>query len=511
VTNVAQVVDAKKGQGGDGSALAAVLEQTREVIPYELVEQERLPGSRIRFKVKVGPGDFARKLDATFKEFGKVVALPGFRPGKAPETLVRRRYDAAAREETVKRLVPRLSSQFAADHKLEPLSETYLLGFKSDAATGAVIELALEIHPEIGLTEEKLSGIAVTAHRVTITDAVVDQMIEHLRLQNATYEPTEAAFAEKDAMVFTCEVRDAAGTRIDYRCAKDYYCKDVEGELPEEVAKALVGRKAGDVVELDVMETEDDGSATTVHYRVEVKEVKARVLPVVDDEFAKDVSDKYTNVAELRAGLRERAEKQEIERQRQEAVAEIMAQLRARFEFDVPRGLLVREMRARFADTERSLNQMGMSLNYLDADMVRRYETSVEHNARLTVKNALLARAVARHFGIQPTEADIQAELERLAAQTGRKALAIRGQLEARKEWDAFLNSLTARLTDDKLMALASVSWKDATVEELREIARARQEAQAAILRGEEAAIAAADARLAEIAAANEAANQPKA
>ena len=503
---MAEIVDVKKGQGGDGSTLAAVIEQTKEVVPYEVIEDEKIPGSRIRFKVKVGDEAFKAKLAQTFKEFSRQVSVPGFRPGKAPEMLVRRRYEAPAREETVKRLVPKLAGQFTAERNIEPLSQTYLLGFKSNPTDGTVVEMAMEVHPTIDLSAEKLQGIDVKAHKVTIGDADVDRILDQLREKQADFEPSEEGFRPKDALLLTCVVTDADGERIEYRCASDYYCSNVEGEMPDAVAKALIGKKAGETVALKVTEENEQGTGIEeVNYEVTIHEVKARVLPELNDEFAKDVNEKFESVEDLKKDLRERALTQEENRQRQEALAEIYAQLRSRFEFEVPRGLMSQEMRAKFNETERNLNQMGLSLNNLDGDMVSRYSKTVEQNARVTVKNALIARAIARHFQIDPTEEQINAELERMAAAYNRKALAIRAQLEARKEWGAFLNQLTAKVTDDKIVELASITWEDSTMEQLQEVMRRREAEQAAILRGEDEREAAGDRQLADIVEANEA------
>ncbi|MCC5875181.1 MAG: trigger factor [Candidatus Sumerlaeia bacterium] len=490
---MAEVVDAKKGQGGDGTTLATMVDKTHEVIPCEYLEEEKIPGSRVRFKLKIGEDVIQPRLKQTIREYSRQISIPGFRPGKAPEHLVRRRFEGPAREETVKRLVPRLSEQFASDRSYEVISEPYLLALKVEDKDGAFVEIALEVHPNVEVAEDKLKDITVEAHRVPIDEAYLTKVIDGLRAENADYEPTEEGFKKGDALLFNCTVADANGDIIADRTALDYYCTNAEEDLPTEVAEALVGKKKGETVELKVTEVTDLGTEEVVDYKVEILEIKARVLPDLDDDFARDVSEEYESVADLKADIEKRAGKGEENRQRQEAANEILSVLRERLEFDLPRGMVDTTARRNIYNMEQNLNQHGLSLRNLDSGMVERYTQGTFGQARINVKNSLIIRALGRYFDLEPKEDQIKAKLEEVSERTGRKPLAIRAQLEAKKEWGAFVDDLRVELVLDKLIEQSTVNFKDTTIEELQAIQRERQERQAAILRGELQAVAEAD------------------
>lgn len=481
--------EAKKAKGGDGSTLAAVLEKKDERIPYEILEEEKLPGSRVRFKIKLTEEVLAPRLEETLKEFTRNIRIEGFRPGKAPVHLVRNRYEPAAREEAVKRMVGRLAELYAASKGIEPLSQPYLLEYTSDRKSGTTLEVALEVQPEIVITDEVLANITAEVHRVKVDDAFVEKSLERLREQNATFEPTSEGYRPKDGMLVNCTVSNTAGEVIAERSVKDYYSTNLEEEMPADVAAALVGKVKGDRVELNVVEEVEDaapGTMETVHYLVEVLEVKARTLPTLDDEFAKDAGEQYQSLEDLRNFTREDGARKEETRQREEALAGIYLELGKRLNFDLPRALVENTAQRSIYDMEKRLNQYGTSLRQMDQEVVGRYAASMRNAARLNVKNGLILRQVNKFLAVTPTEEQITEAVEKIAKESGRKPLAVRAQLEAAKKWDAFIEDLGLKITNDALLAKASLEYRDVTLDEFEAIMRKRQEEQAAALRGQQ-------------------------
>lgn len=493
----------KKKQGQGGSALEEALAKKDEQISYEVAEEETIAGSRVRFKLKMGEDAIKHRLEETYKEFNKVVNVPGFRPGHAPRKLIKARFEKQVREETVKRMVGRLSEMYAKEKGYEVLSQPYLLDYKSTEQDGTAVELAFEVKPQVEVSDDLLKGLKAEIHEVRIDDDYVERSLQQLREQSAQYEPTEEGYKPKDGMLLNCKVSDTHGNAIPERSAQGHYSTRIEDEMPEEVAKALVGKKPGESLSMDVTEQVEgaaEGTLETVHYDVDVLEVKARVLPELDDEFAKDVADEYQTLEDLREGTKINASQREAAREREEALEDIFEQLRGRVEIDLPRVMVEETANRTVNQMEQRLNQMGISLRMMDQSIVRNYAQSVGAQARATVKNQLLLEAIAKHLGIEVTEDAINAELEKAAAASGRKPLAIRAQLEAKKQWDAFIEDLRLKLANDAILGRAEVTKKPVSAEEFEALARKRQEEQAARLRGEavkaEEAEAAADEAL---------------
>ncbi|MCC6545878.1 trigger factor [Candidatus Sumerlaeota bacterium] len=488
---MSQVAESSKKKGGDGSTLAAVLNKKDEVIPFEVQEEERLPGSRVRFKLKMQEEAIANRLEDTLKEFGKQVRVPGFRPGKAPKNLIRKSYEQPAREETVKRMVQRLSDLYVAKNNIEVLSQPYLLSWSSTADAGTVVELALEIHPDVKVDDATLGDITAHVHNIKIDDDYVEKRVQRLREQNATYQAVDdAAYEPKDGALVTCLVTDAYGDVLQDRCAEKYYTTKVEDEMPEQVAAALVGKKKGERVVLEIEEDSEfePGTKETIHYNVELLEVKKRNLPELDDEFAKDVNGQFASLEDLRKSVRDGAAAEEEMRQRDEALAGIYDTLRERLDFDLPRGMVENTANKSISDMEHRLNGLGMSLRTMDEQIIRSYAASIQEQARTNVKNYLIMRQLAKQLNVTPTEAQINEALDNAAKQSGRKAMAIRAQLEAKKQWDQFVQDLTLKLTNDQVLTKAKRDVHDITIGDFEKMQREKQEAQAAKLRGEQPA-----------------------
>ncbi len=469
-----------------GSALAAVLEKKSEKIPYEVEEEERLPGSRIRFKLRLTEEAIKGRLKETFKEFNRHIRIPGFRPGKAPMNLISNRFDREAREETVKRMVPRLAEMLCEEKSIVSISEPYMLDWKSDKNQGTVIELALEVNPDIEINDDTLKDLNVDAYKVTIDDSSIDRAIENMRNRSATFEPSEdAVYASKDGVLVNCTVTGSDGQVIEDRSQDDYYTVNVDNDFPKAIAEALVGKKKGDHIAMDI-EDESEGGMK-VHYELDVLEIKKRVLPELDDDFAQDIKESYATVADLRAGVRTDLERSEEDRQREEVLKGILKLVSERLEFDLPRALVERTANKNISDMEKRLNQYGMSLQYMEESLVRNYAANVEAQAKANVRNYLIVREISKREDSDPTEAQIQEALERTAERTGRKPLAIRAQLEAKKQWDQFIEDLKLKVTNDKLIDQANVSWKEVSFEEWEKIAEAQRAEQAAALEGRQA------------------------
>lgn len=484
-----QVANPSKSAGGDGSTLAAVLEKKNEQIPFDLLEEEKLPGSRARYKVKIGEEAFKPRLDDTFKEFSRHVRIEGFRPGKAPTSLVRRRFENEAREETGKRTLPRIINQLVATKGIEPLTDPYILTFNSTAADGTTIEFALEVTPHFELTADSFANLAVDAHKIRLDEEYVTSQLERIREQNASYEPTEDGYEANDGMLLTCTVTDTHGNVIDERSVTDYYTTKLEQEMPEAVAQALLGKKKGDTLSLDIAEEVEDaapGTLETVHYDVKVQEVKKRVLPKLDDDFAKDVNAAYETVADLRKAVQDGAARNEENRERDEALNAIYAELRNRLDFDLPRAMVERTANRSVNDMERRLNEYGMSLRTMDQQIVRSYAAGVQEQAKVNVKNYLILKTATKFLNVTVSEDEITKALENIAKQSGRKPLAVRAQLEAKKQWDSFMEDLLHKVTNDQIVAKATVNYKEVSAKEFADAQKKAQETQAARLRGKQ-------------------------
>ncbi len=480
----------KKKAGGDGATLQAVLDKKSEEIGYEVLEEESMSGSRVRAKLKIADADFEGRLKETLKEFTRQIRLPGFRPGKAPVQLVRKNYEKEAREETIKRMVDRLTDLYSESKGYDRLSPPYLLDSKSSKDEGTTVEIAFEVRPEINVSDDTVKDLKINVHKIPVNDDYLNKALENLRDRSATYEPTEDPYSAGDGITFDCTVRTENGEVIPERSVTGYYTQKLTEEVPEEVAAAMVGKKKGEEFELTLDEENEFKPGTTekVFYEVTVHEVKKKNLPELDDEFAKDVSEDLDTLDDLKKKIQEDLGTQEENRKREEALNEVFSLLRDRLEFDLPKALVDETTNRSIGDMEKRLNQYGTSLKHLDQSLVKSYAASMREQAKINVKNSLILKRLSEFWDVSPTEEQINEHLEKIANDMGRKPLAVRAQLEARKQWDQFVEDLSMKLTNDVLLEKAEMKETETTIEKYEEIQQKRQEEQAAKLRGEKVA-----------------------
>ena len=215
--------------------------------------------------------------------------------------------------------------------------------------------------------------------------------------------------------------------------------------------KGLEGMSAGETKTIDVLWGKDAApqiAGKTVRYTITLKGIKAKVVPAADDEFAKDLGE-FETLAELRAKLRAQLEAAEGRRVDRDTKAALVEALVARTGFDVPEALVERHMTARTENLARGLAYQGIDPRKVGVDW-HEYRESTREDSVKAARADILLDEIAQREGIEVTEAEIEAELARLAERAGRSKEALRAQMT--KEGD--LSALAARIREEKTLDL---------------------------------------------------------
>lgn len=436
----------------------------KEPLPVKVTAERRQPGSLLILSLELPGEEVASRVEKVLEEFRREAAIPGFRKGRAPMDIVRRRLGKSARGEAVSRLIPEAVEQVMAERKLESLAEPKIENLRAEENAPITCDLVLEVRPEITLPP--LGEIAVSVEERPVTDERVEQQLEAIRRANALLSTKEGAVAPGDAAVVDIDVTDHAGQEAKQFARRDLLLRTGEDgqSVPPEVVEALPGHAAGDHFTVPVQRTirhpEASGEAAeqkvTWTWRVAVKEVKSVTLPDLDDEFAKDLGD-FDSLEALRARIRADLEASEESRVRDAAVQEALGQILARTTFDAPASLVAQaQVQTLLRDSE-YLRSIGRSFSDLGGERTEYWETT-RQDAERKVRADLVIEAIGEQAQITVTDEDIEAEIARLAQQAGRKPLAIRAQLEARNQMGALRDQLRRRKIADHLLAQIRVS-----------------------------------------------------
>ena len=361
----------------------------------EILEKE---GYRVRFKAEVPADEVERAFREVLEAYRRRVRVPGFRPGKAPDkVLIARIGEAALKEEVRERLLDKALPEAVRELELNPVAITAIEG---DLERGApfVFEVELENYPEVKLPQWK--RFKLKTETPEITDEIVDEAIEDLRDRYAEVEVVERPAAEGDVVLVVTDQGEVPITLA---------------KAPEPVRAALLGKKAGDAVELPLLDEEGNVTGAVAGTVKEVREVRR---PELDEDFAKTLG--YETLEEARAKIREALERRAQEEALEAKKTELLNRLAEGLKGEVPPSLIAEEERAIWQEIAEDLAEKGVPfedyIKQLEAEeKLEPLKEDVKKGALMRVKRGLALDKLIEQQKTELTKEEWQAYLEALA------------------------------------------------------------------------------------------------
>jgi len=412
-------------------------------------------------KIEVPSNIVSRALDDAYEDLRRRVKIPGFRPGKAPLTLLEQRFSQDVTADVIRQLVPDYYQQAVRQVGLAPVEAPTIEKVELKKDNPLSFTATVEIKPTIQVHD--YLGLSVIRRKHSVGEEDVEKAIEHLREQMAqlTAYEDDHPIVEQDFVLMDF---------IGYREGKPLEGGKAEGQLVQIGSKTLIpgfeeqlaGHRKGDQVKVDVTfpadYTKKDLAGQPVAFQVIIREVKKKVLPGLDDSFAQDVG-AFKTLEELKTKLHqeilERLQREGVQTQKQE----IMDQIVARHDFEVPRSLVQREMEILTARAEQRRRQAGGGLSPPDSEKERR---EYEPLAKARVKGWILLEAIAKKEGIEVREEEVQQALERMAKEMRMTAAQLKQLLLKREgSLEPFKESLLEEKVLDFLLSKAVIEESD--------------------------------------------------
>jgi trigger factor len=409
---------------------------------------------RRELEVEIPLEQVERETERVTREFARHARLPGFRPGKAPPRIVRQRFWEDIRGEVLRALVPVSLERAFQERRLTPVGEPSIADLEFEPDRPLRFKASFEVLPEIELKEYK--GLEVEPAKIELADEDVERELELLRERAAPYEPVEGRAAEDgDTVVASLVgiVTEPKEKREPLRLDDAVVHLGEENTLPE-FNENLRGAAPGEEKRFSVAYPADYPQARlagrTVAFTAQVKELRRKQLPALDDDFARRVSDAQT-LAELKGKLREHLEEVRDQRERELTRERLLEALLARHDFPVPEALVERQMDRRLERQVRALAAQGVDPRRVDLDWRKAWRAGREAAERDTRLGLLLER-VAEAEGIQASEDDLNRELERLARQSHQTPEAVRARLTTEGNWDSLKSATRSEKVVDFLL-----------------------------------------------------------
>jgi trigger factor len=405
---------------------------------------------RKQLKVEVPAPEVEAETQRVVREFGQRMRVPGFRKGKVPTDLVRRRFARDIEQEVKDRLLPRYWKQAQAESSIEPLLPPEVEEV-ADLQPGAPLTFVatVETRPQIEL--RNVQDFALPDPSIEPGTLEIDETIDNLRKQMGRWVPVDRAAGRGDLVAL--EITTLASPEHPEEKTDRVQVEVGDPQVWEELSLAVQGLSVGQESTFNRRHEHppaEEGGEPEAHeqeYSVRVEAVQERELPPLDDDFAAKVNAQLKTADDLRQAVvdRLRAGKQEERRrQRQRAVLD---QLRERHPIDLPQGVVRREVEHLVQDYAQDLRSRGVDLERAGIDWDR-LAGEVSPLAERRVHERLLLDAVAEERGVAVTEEEFERTLAVLARAQGVSTPVLRRKLDE----DGRLATLRSQLRRDKTL-----------------------------------------------------------
>lgn len=440
-------------------------EGTSEARPLGECERE--------ISVEISPEIVSGELEGFVLKYQKMARVPGFRRGKTPAGVVRRRFADELKQEVIESLIPKYFREEVQKRGLQPISQPRITDFHFEEGEPLRFKAVFEVMPTIDLAP--YDDLKAEKAEIAVNVEEVEAELQSLREHQATYDTVEEDRGLQDGdyaqVSFTgtpvekqeSGLVDPAGNPVSSGQMKpsptgaqpvhmDDVLVDVGGtNTVREFSDNLRGAKSGEERVFTISYPEDFQdkrlAGKTLEYKVQIKAVKTKRVPELNDDFAKELGE-FKNIEELRARIREQLERQKRHQIEHLAKDKLVEQLVDRNQFPVPESLVDRQVTSRLERGFRALAAQGMRAEDMRKMDFGRLRAAQRDAAIREVRASLILEKIAEKERIEATDGEIDGEVDRLAQQSQQPVEAVRRKLAG----DGTLERLRERIRNEKTL-----------------------------------------------------------
>jgi trigger factor len=407
-----------------------------------------LEGCKHEVEITVPVDEITSETDRVVAKIQQKVRLPGFRPGKAPASLIRSKFAKEVREDVLENLVPKYFQKRLDEEELQVVGRPNVKEVDYKEGEPLRFKAEFEVAPNIELGEYR--GVTVHYAEPDVTDEDVAKRLEEIRDQKAQFvnaDPRPAA--DGDFAVGSLDSLSGAAEHI-HQEEMTLHVGDAD-TLPA-FTEALQGMSPEEEKEFDVTYPEDYGqeklAGKTVRFRMKLKMIRTKELPELNDEFAQDLGD-YTTLDDLREAIRKSIFHEREYHAQQKAKDELLGKLIDSHDFPVPEAYVERQIETKLTQQFQELQERGVDPAKLKIDWSKLKESQRPKAVR-EVKGSLLIDKIADRESINATNDEVDHEVQRIAKQAKEPVAAMRKKLEK----EGIIGRIAYRIRSDKTMNL---------------------------------------------------------
>ncbi|TLN07446.1 trigger factor, partial [bacterium] len=380
-----------------------------------------------KLTVEITAEEFKKEEASTFAKFKRNVAIPGFRKGKAPESAVKRMFGERIKADVFNDLINKTYPEALKETGADPVAEPNVNIEKIEEDGSMTYTAELEVRPDVAPVG--FEGLSLKKEAIKVDQVDIDAKLENLRAQFASLEPVEEGHAAASGDFVRIDFKGASnGEAFDGGSADNFPLLLGSGRMIAGFEKGIEGAKVGDQLSIDVTFPESYHvpalAGKPAVFEVKVHEIKARVLPEINADLAKQSAGVET-VEELRDRVAEAIKAEESNRVEREFRAKLISVLLEANPFDVPPSVVERQKEHSINRTRQDLSMRGIDPVAIGVDSPAFAEEARKAAVR-TVRWIYLRDAIAEAVGIKIEKADIDKRIEEIAAADGRPVESIR-------------------------------------------------------------------------------------
>jgi trigger factor len=421
---------------------------------------ETSSSTKREIQVEIPAADVARETETLIQKYQKLARIPGFRTGHAPASIIKQRFAEGIKSDVVEALVPRYFRKETDKLGLMPVSQPRVSDLHVHDGEPLRFKASFEVMPTIRVEDYK--ELRADKPDISVTDEEVEQALKSLQEQRATFTAIEGSplgdgdFAQVSLDGKPKDGEGADTTKPGPTGSNPVHMDDIlveiggQGTMPE-FTENLRGASAGDERTFDVHYPQDFSdqrlAGKTFTYTVQVKGIKQKSLPELNDAFAKELGE-FADLGDVRKRIREGMEAEKKHNAEREAKDKLVAELVKRNDFEVPEALVDHQIDIRLDRGLRALAAQGMKTEDMKKMDLNRLRGGQRDQAVQEVKAALLLEKIAEEEKIEVSDAEIDREVVALAEQSKQTPEAIRSRLTR----DGALDRIRNRIRNEKTL-----------------------------------------------------------
>jgi trigger factor len=380
---------------------------------------ETLNPTRVKLTVEVPFEELKPSLDAAYRKIGSQVTIPGFRKGKVPPRVIDQRFGrATVLDEAVNDALPKFYGEALEANDVSPLGQPEVDVTSFEDGQQLTFTAEVDVRPEFDLPD--YDGLEVTVDDAEVTDAEVDEQLDGLRERFATLTGVDRAAADGDFVSIDLSA-SVAGEAVDDLTAKGLSYQVGQGSLLDGLDEAITGLAAGEKADFPTTLVGGDHAGEEATVTVEVKSVKERELPALDDDFAQTASE-FDTLDELRADVRSRVEGMKGVQQGVQARDRVLEAVLAKVEIPLPEGVVKAEIESRNHNLAHQLEAASMTkADFLAAEgqSEEEFDADIDKRTREAMTAQFVLDKVVEKEQLSVNEAELTQHILRTASRYG--------------------------------------------------------------------------------------------